>query len=333
MTTSDRWNELALAGGTESGITRLRVAPDSTHDLFIGVIQPNARRVFWYEVPSGAITDDYRLPHLRSIRVTVTPALDGRGVTRVQLELEQNDLSDVFNAMVNDLASAVALTRDNEAGLLALSQRAERWRRLLETQGGGGMSAADRRGLAGELIVLNRLLDMQGDVAGTVAMWTGPYGKHQDFQAGSGAIEVKTTVTKQPQSLIVTSERELDRTGVPHLFLLHVSLDERRGGSGLSLNDLVVALRSRLAEDALALPTFEEGLVNYGYLPDQAALYETTRYTVRELNAFEVVDGFPCITERDVPTGVGDVEYRVQLSAMVPFAVPTDTALTVASPL
>jgi Putative PD-(D/E)XK family member, (DUF4420) len=328
MATNDRWDELAASGSDSPGTNRLRVAPSSEHELFIGLVQPGARHCFWYEVPTDTVPADYRLPSLRSIRTSIQVITDAPATTRIQLELEKAELGDVYKAMVNDLIGTIAATPDDDSGLSALSQRTERWRRLLETNGTGGLSTSDRRGLTGELIILGRLLDTGGSAVRTVTSWTGPYSKHQDFQADKAAIEVKTTVTKQPQSLIIASERELDSTGVPHLYLVHVSLDERQGGSGQSLNALVAELRRRLANNTVALSAFEDALLSYGYLNKQASLYDAPFYSVRQQNAFEVVDGFPCITEADVRMGIGDVRYRIQLAALHPFAVPLSRALT-----
>jgi hypothetical protein len=328
MRTDDHWDELKASPSESPGTNRLRVAPASPHDLFIGVVQPGGRHCFWYEVPTDTVPVDYHLPSLRSIRASIQPIIETPATTRIRLELEKPELGDVYKAMVNDLIGSIAATPDDDSGLSALSQRTERWRRLLETNGTGGLSTTDRRGLVGELIVLGQLLDTGSSTMRTVTSWTGPYGKHQDFQADHAAIEVKTTVTKQPQSLIITSERELDRTGVQHLYLVHISLDERQGGIGQSLNALVAALRGRLAEDTVALAALDDALLSYGYLKVQAPLYEVPGYSVRKQNAFEVVDGFPCITEADVAMGIGDVRYRIQLAALQPFAVPLGQVLT-----
>jgi Putative PD-(D/E)XK family member, (DUF4420) len=318
MATDDRWDELGALGVDSSGAHRLRVAPSSPHDLFIGVVQPGRRRCFWYEVSTAVVPPDYRLPPLRSVRTTIGAIVDAPETMRIQLELENSDLDDVYKAMVNDLVGAIAVTPDDDNGLSVLSQRTERWRRLLQS-GTGGLGSADRRGLAGELIVLDQLLDHGPSAIRVVEAWTGPYGKHQDFQGSQIAIEVKTTVTKQPQSLIIASERELDSTGVASLYLMHVSLDERQGGSGHSLNVLVSSLRARLQTEATALAAFEDALLSYGYLNDHMAEYDTPNYTVRDQNAFEVRAGFPRITEVDLPIGVGDVTYRIQLAALQPY--------------
>lgn len=57
--------------------------------------------------------------------------------------------------------------------------------------------------------------------------WKAALAAHQDFQFSTGALEVKTTAAKQPQSVRITSERQLDDTGVGALFLHVVVVDER----------------------------------------------------------------------------------------------------------
>lgn len=328
MTSSDRWAELTRAASSPQGVTRLRVAPESPHDLFVGVIQPGAKPCFWFEMPTDDIPGDYSLPSLRSVATTIRAIPEAPETTRIELALENADLAEVFRAMVNDLVQSVAATNDAEDGLVALAQRMERWRRLLQTDGGGGLSVAERRGLFGELTILAQLIDAGAEPRRAVATWTGPAGRHQDFQAEDGAIEVKSTATKQPQSLVIASERELDSTGVPHLYLMHLSLDERQGGSGDSLNALVAAIRQRLAGDAVAEAALDGLLIQVGYLAMHMPLYESLRYTVRAQTCYEVADGFPCMTENDIPIGVGDVTYRIQLAALQPFGLSAADALS-----
>ncbi len=50
--------------------------------------------------------------------------------------------------------------------------------------------------------------------------WRGPEPAHQDFQFTSGAVEVKATAAKQPQSVRITSERQLDDNGSMNLVQL-----------------------------------------------------------------------------------------------------------------
>jgi hypothetical protein len=177
----------------------------------------------------------------------------------------------------------------------------------------------ERRGLFGELYVLKRLLDAGLPALSVVSAWTGPLHSHQDFQFPDTAIEVKTTSAKQPQSLPITSERELDPTGVGHLFLVHTSLDERRGGQGDTLISMADRVRADVGNDARATTLLDQLLLTAGLLTDHRSVYDEPHYSIRECRMFTVGDGFPCITERDLPPGVGDVRYLIQTGALPQF--------------
>jgi hypothetical protein len=78
-----------------------------------------------------------------------------------------------------------------------------------------------------------------------VAGWKGPQGAHQDFQYPGAWIEVKTTLAKQPQTVRITSERQLDDTNGPALFL-HVLVLETHEGGTATLPALVGQVRTAL---------------------------------------------------------------------------------------
>ena len=136
---------------------------------------------------------------------------------------------------------------------------------------------------------------------------------------------MKTTAAKQHQVLRIGSERQLDSTGVQHLFLFHLSLDVHVD-SGESLGEIVDDLRGRF-QGTGADSAFEEGLLAAGYFDGHRTLYEGTGYTKREENFFRVEEGFPRIVERDVPTGVGDVRYSVAVSECRHHAVPASEVM------
>ena len=325
---NDRWDELVALTVASPSVSRLRVAPSSPHDLFIGLMQPGNRLFFWYDVPVGTIPAEYQLPALRAIRTSIDAVPDHPSIVRIGFELMKSELRDVYKAMVNDLIGAISAAPDADSGLSVLETRTERWQSLLKNDSQAGLSTADRRGLIGELMILRQLLEKGGNLARTVVAWTGPHGKHQDFQGKHAAIEVKTTVTKQPQSLMISSERELDPVGVSRLYLAHLSLDERQGGNGESLNDVVSVLRRSLANESSALSVLNDSLLAYGYLDVHAPVYQNITYAIRDQGMFEVGDGFPHITESTVPTGVGDITYRIQLAALRPSLVPISDALS-----
>ncbi len=195
---NDRWDELVSLTVTSPGVSRLRVAPSSPHNLFIGLVQPGNRLYFWYDVPVGTIPPDYQLPSLRSIRTSIEAVPENPSIVRIGLGLDKSDLGDVYKAMVNDLIGAVSATSDADSGLSVLENRTERWQKLLRNDAQAGLSTSDRRGLIGELLILRQLLEQGGNPARTVVAWTGPHGKHQDFQASALLLRSRPLLRSSP---------------------------------------------------------------------------------------------------------------------------------------
>ena len=52
-------------------------------------------------------------------------------------------------------------------------------------------------------------------------------------------------------------------------------------------------------------------LFDSGYLDEQAERYASTGYNILQELFFRVSEGFPRIIERDLPEGVGDLNYSV----------------------
>jgi hypothetical protein len=236
-------------------------------------------------------------------------------------------LREVFNPLASDIAT-VAHDQPSaiEAALAAVS-RFEHWRQMLQSLAESGLSFQSRRGLFGELAFLRDHLLAARPAADAVAAWTGPTGAHQDFQLPGTAVEVKTSSGKEPQTLVVSSERELDDQGTGRLVLAHFSLDERRGGSGESLNAIIDSTRN-LITDVTAQEALNGLLVRAGYLQQQRDLYDEPRYTVRKQRFWHVTGDFPRITEADLRPGVGDCEYRISTVGLDRYVVAAEDFLS-----
>jgi hypothetical protein len=120
-------------------------------------------------------------------------------------------------------------------------------------------------------------------------------------------------------------ERQLDDTGVERLYLFHLSLDAHLD-NGETLASLVDDLRDSLRSTAVG-PVFDERLLEAGFLNAHRHHYENPGYTVRESNFFRVTEGFPCIVEKDLRSGVGDVHYSVAVAECKHFLVEAETAM------
>ncbi len=319
MTLTEAWAELE-AQPPGMGTVRQRVHPASEHDLHIALDLHSRRRQLVYGRrwrPSDRLPE---FPATQAIACRGTAQPGGRRMDIV-VELVDPALRDVFTPLVEDLAARVAAAPGAQAATDELATGLARWKELFDELDRGGMSALARRGLAGELLVLLGDVLPNAPPRDAIYAWTGPAKANQDFQLPAVALEVKVTTGQQPQGFVVANERELDPTGTGTLVVVHVSVDERRGGAGSTINDLVDAVREELAGHPLARQAFDEKLARVGYLAPHRDMYDEPRYEARAVRHLHVRDAFPRITESDLREGVGAVRYTVSLSACQDYGI------------
>lgn len=319
------WNELAesaAGNGPERGILRRLIHPDCVCEMYAVVEKPSLNRMFMIFVGERHEIRT-RLPALRGLSLDYeTWHAEGSDRTVLVLRVRNEAQNDLFVTLATDLGDYVAGARTEDEVTTRLLARLSSWERFLQRRGDEGLSPDACRGLFGELWVLQRLI--QGcNTANTDSLiqgWVGPTEAPQDFLLERCRIEVKTTAAKQEQRMRISSERQLDWTIGPRLFLAQVSVAEAPS-EGISLPGIVALIRDALSGREGA-DVFETALLRAGYSDQDQRLYSQPAYTARECNVFEVREGFPCIVERSVPPGVGELTYSVGVGSCTPFAVP-----------
>lgn len=315
------WQDLEIESHDKSshGVLIRRIHPQSHCNLFLGFEKPGDRRMFLLRIDRSYLPRVESLPVARGIEVLsrVLP-YDGEDKVSLGIILKEPRFKDIFTALVDDLAGKVALVGNDEQAVATFVSRLQRWQKFLEAST-EGLSEEEQKGLYGELYFLfNYILPKLGPQG--VFSWTGSRRTAQDFQFSRCAIEVKTSSAKQLQELRISSELQLDGTNLDALFLYHLSLEQSQG-SGQTLKAIVQSLRNRLASDPIANEAFEEALLDAGYLDIHDSHYVVNSFNLRASNFFKVIEGFPCIIERDLPKGVGDVHYSISVAECMHFAV------------
>lgn len=319
------WQELEaeLQAGV-SGAWLLRFAlPDPQNRLLVVVNSSSRDRALLLPLAGAEIPSRRDWPQCKGLELF---AAQVDGTSHFGVRLLDHQYSDVFSALAEDVALRVLIATDERGAARVLLDRLRRWQKFLSARA-DGLSVSRQRGLFGELYFLRYVLLPQVDAQPAVMAWRAPEKSHQDFQFASASIEVKTTTAKQPQVIRITSERQLDSTGTPALFLFVAVLDEREvepNGpvAGESLPALIAGLRGLLGANSVLRDTFDDRLLDAGYLDADGPRFEVRRFTLRSEQCFHVVDGFPRLLEGNLPTGIGDVSYALSLPACAPFAVP-----------
>ncbi len=323
MTIEQLWQEMEAEGEANVAWLTRYARPQSCPQLLVALEQSTRARALLVPVNKSALPPRREWPVCQGLEL-ISVGLDSQ--PHFGVRLSDPSSADVFTALAEDVVPRVAATSGGKEAVDELLGRLRRWQQFL-TATRDYLSVEAQRGLWGELHVLRtHLLPSMGAFA-AVDGWKASGATHQDFQFPGGAVEIKTTAAKQPQSVRITSERQLDDTGVGTLYLYVVMVDEREVsvgiGPGRSLPVLIADIRSDLSMNPVALAVFNDRLFDRGWLEAQASRYDGRRWTVRAELTYQVREGFPRLVEDDLPAGIGEVSFALSLAACEPFAVPS----------
>jgi hypothetical protein len=287
----------AIAGSSVSkGVFRLL---DESHplDLYAGFDQDNRRVLMLVtQLPPE------ELPATGAVEVTVNLRSDGEYA--VLFRLARTELNELFGRLCQDLVDSTRTTK-KENGATALFQRLNRWRRLLEP-GRVGLSDSQLRGLYGELWFLWTIAIPVHGAADAVNGWNGPLGAPQDFQLGTGLVEVKA-ILPGVHSVSISSADQLEHGSSP-LQLAVVSLHP---SEELSLPSLIANIRQGLESGLGGTAEFELRLAEAGYADRPE--YERVQFSVDQIRFYPVGDGFPRISSSQIPSGISRLTYDLDL--------------------
>jgi len=228
------------------------------------------------------------------------------------LSLEDPTRLDLFTTICADVVDVSDEAADQLDALRSFLTRLDAWRIFLREHQ-TGLGRGEVVGLMGELKVLAALLRLDAECLST---WRSPSDGLHDFERGGHSLEVKTTLGSANQ-LGISNLDQLDTAGVRRLDLIHVRLAELQNGPNLGelIGEILTILPS-----ASARQEFENALLRRGLMPDDSAARTSPRVELQAMTAFTVGPSFPRILHSDVPLGVVDAQYTVDLQALRPFA-------------
>ncbi len=203
-----------------------------------------------------------------------------------------------------------------------------RWKNLFERTHGTGLSKEEQQGLYGELRFLKKCLNSKlGSYYEIVQNYVGTNRALRDFQGKDWAVEVKTTSTNNPQTLIINGERQLDDSMIDTMYLYHCSVEVTKQ-TGETLPEIVRSIREILKDDVATNSLFNAKLFEAGYMDLHEQYYLNRHYQFRKDRYYHVKDKFPRIRERELREGVGNVKYSISISLFESYGVAEQQVLS-----
>jgi hypothetical protein len=178
------------------------------------------------------------------------------------------------------------------------------------------MTRAAQIGLAGELLILQRIvLPVLGPQA--VFHWAGPDRERHDFVVGPVHVEVKATRGSRHEHEISRMDQLWTAEG-DRLFLASVQFEESQGGQ-LTLATMIDAIIDAIRVDSAAVDDFLIKLFHLDWDDEMRRSGELMKFNLRDATVYEVDEGFPRLPpEFQPPIGVIAVRYTVSLANLDP---------------
>lgn len=303
------WDALSAVSG-EEGWRSIPVAPAGTCVLMAGRRFPGNEEALLAGFTTARVPVAEKLPEGRGFEVSRADP-HGDGMTWIALSRRESGSPELFAEMVGDVAGAMdAVAGAGEERLLrTLLTRVRSWQEFMR-KGVQVLSPEAEIGLVGELSFLRAVVGSGVPAALAIEAWVGPLEGIQDFELGTGAVEVKATLSSQGFPAKIGSLEQLDDTLRKPLFVAGMRFSQRESGSNLP--GFAEAVRESLAGDGEALRIFTDRLLSAGFHEMHADRYPR-RFVLDRTRIVEVGEGFPRMVPGTVPAGIRRAIYEIDL--------------------
>jgi hypothetical protein len=307
------WESLA-GKSTEEGWRSIPVARAGSCHLMAAMRFPGNGQSLLAHFPSAKIPIAEKLPEGRGFTIErVDP--HGNGETWLALTRSDSGSVELFVAMVGDVVGVLDIEANSgdERLLTTFLGRVRAWQEFMR-RGAQGLEPEAEIGLIGELSFLACMVEAGIPTSLAVESWVGPLDGVQDFEVGTGAVEVKATVSTGGFPAKIGSLEQLDDSIRQPLFIAGVRLSQT--ASGQNLPEFVASIRRVLSGGMGSEQLFSDRLLAAGYFDAHIDRYPR-RFSVVGMRIIEVGEGFPRLTHASVPMGIKRAKYEIDFDRVL----------------
>lgn len=248
------------------------------------------------------------------------------GANYVRITADAPGLPPMFLKLVEYIVDRIPENVSHEEGALTLVASIDEFRRFVSRRS-GRLSETEVRGTFAELWYLRHLLKSNIDPLVAVRSWRGPWariglGLHDFTFADGTGIEVKSA-RKPPTTIRVSSAEQLVPS-VDALELLVLPLELANGANteAIPFRDFAISIGNQLhTAEPQAGETWDDCLNALGLdLSDE--WYDRYHFVPGPWSRFQVVDGFPHLEPSNLPLGIVNIRYSLELQHLAKYEIP-----------
>ena len=305
------WSSLTSAD-TEPGWQAISIPSAGPLQLMAGRRSPDNAEAVLVGFSTTRLAAADKLPEGQGF-VVERADLEGNGRLWIALTRKSAGSAELFAAMACDVVGAlddgVAAGTDESKLMRVLIRRVGAWQEFMR-KGAQVLSPKAEIGLIGELTLLRAIVDAGVPAALAIESWMGPLDGIQDFELGTGALEVKATLSAAGFPAKIGSLEQLDDSTRQPLFVAGARL--RQTENGQNLPGIVEAMRVAIKDDGEAERLLAERLLAAGYIDSHSDRYPR-KFEQAGTRIVEVADNFPRMTSGMVPAGIMRAIYEIDL--------------------
>jgi hypothetical protein len=296
---------------------KLNVLTDETPFILGGIDAGNLTRLLYIDLGQSPWEDEQLkvLPKWKGLTIKTEYfekifSLKNHHFLIIRQEDEQS--TEIFDSVLQNLVDHL-VSNKGESLFSNLYSVLDRWRTFFQRGGYRKLSEEQQRGLFGELWFINEWLDkfpVQPPLV--VEQWYGPTKGRIDFKSKKCGLEIKTVGEKLSKTIKISNEDQLKLSDAISSIYLYVCFLEQSKTHGISLEDLVVQVRGKIAKrsERIAL-IFNDFLTDLGFREEE---YADILYFVEKIEAYEAKENFPRLLKEHLPRGISHVTYNIDLT-------------------
>jgi len=326
----DTWKSIKEESRLQNDLLlgKIRLDNDSNIDYYLGYRIASEEFEFILRIPKQFFKPYHQKKISNEIEISYSHDNESKEESiLLEIGLLNSDYFDIFSVFILDIIDVISSAVDHKHLQQVLNRRILKWQVFFEKAYEKKTTRNKLTGQAGELFFLYSMNSHGVNITDLIKGWKGPSGFPKDFIFQDCAVEVKTTLSNnQDKKIRISNLAQLDSSDVPSLFLYHLCIQEVSENLSLSVNYLINKI-IEIVTDYQARCIFFESLIDYGVPYQSLCNEDDIHFKIINESNYLIDDNFPKLTQRNVPKGIVEASYSIQLSMCKEYSVPQNAII------
>lgn len=313
----EKWEEVKENSSKDKKyITSYYLGNKTAAKLFFGI--DDEKMCLYLEFTSEVLVD-LEIPKLKGMFIDIIsePSIDLlKKYILIRNETQNEAIFEAFSSsLVDELANVSSYYDTYEAFKRVVKEYKDYF-----ANPNRSLSKQEEQGLCAELLELSNLIDTMGQKV--VDCWQGPSKNKRDFVFENCAIEIKSTLSQENTSILISNENQLDYTypsSLKNLFLKVYIMED--SDNGFDVNKCIEQVFNKLTSISLK-NIFLASLLKLKIDPN--TYISKYKFTIQKESVYKICEDFPSITTKFLPKEIYNVSYRLKIGELDRFMIEED---------